>query len=58
MIQFERLGDDARLSIPTSEHYLPLLYVIGAQRSDEKARVLIDGLTMGSISMLAFGVGV
>jgi 4,5-DOPA dioxygenase extradiol len=35
LIDCEALGKDAMLSIPTPDHYLPLLYVLGArQRGD------------------------
>src|ERR1700751_3958294 len=30
LVQYETLGREAQLSIPTPDHYLPLLYVIGA----------------------------
>jgi 4,5-DOPA dioxygenase extradiol len=31
LIDYETLGKDAALSIPTPDHYLPLLYVIAAR---------------------------
>jgi 4,5-DOPA dioxygenase extradiol len=46
-------GDDARLSIPTPEHYLPLLYCIALQAEDESAEIVVDGIDIGSISMLS-----
>lgn len=46
-------GTDADQSIPTAEHYLPLLYVAGAVRSTDKLSVVTDGLVMGSLSMLS-----
>jgi 4,5-DOPA dioxygenase extradiol len=51
------LGEDARLSAPTPEHYLPLLYVLGAGFDDEPARVFTDVIAMASISMLGFVLG-
>ena len=35
LVDYESLGEDAKQSIPTPEHYLPLLYVLGARRQDE-----------------------
>ena len=57
LIHYERLGDDAKLSIPTAEHYLPLLYVTGAQTESDKLSVLSDGIFGGSISMLSVELG-
>ena len=50
LVDFEKLGEDARLSVPTPEHYLPLLYVLGLQHEDEPAAVLIDGIQNASSS--------
>jgi 4,5-DOPA dioxygenase extradiol len=52
-----RLGDAARLAMPTPEHYLPLLYVIGAAREEDPIEVLTDGIDLASISMLSVVVG-
>ena len=57
LIHYDRLGDDAKLSIPTAEHYLPLLYVIGAQTETDTLSVLSDGIFGGSISMLSVAMG-
>ncbi len=46
------LHPDAALGAPTPEHYLPLLYVLGTQQEGEQATVPVDGIDMGSISML------
>jgi len=57
LIEFEKLGADARLSVPTPEHYLPLLYVAGLQREDESMTFPVDGYDLGSVSMLSAAVG-
>jgi 4,5-DOPA dioxygenase extradiol len=36
LIDYEKLGRDAMLSIPTPDHYLPLLYVLAASRQGER----------------------
>lgn len=57
LIAYETLGDDAVLSIPTPEHYLPLLYVIGLQRDGDPVRFPVAGIDGGSVSMLALRLG-
>jgi 4,5-DOPA dioxygenase extradiol len=57
LVEYENVGEAARFAVPTPEHYLPLLYVLGAQAEDESAQVAIDGLEMRSISMLSVWVG-
>jgi 4,5-DOPA dioxygenase extradiol len=57
LINYEKLGEDARLSIPTPEHYLPLLYVIAVQRPEDKLSIVSDGIVGGSISMLSVAIG-
>jgi 4,5-DOPA dioxygenase extradiol len=57
LIDFETLGADARLSVPTPDHYLPLLYVLGTRGDGESADFPISGVDGGSISMLAVRIG-
>jgi 4,5-DOPA dioxygenase extradiol len=40
-----------KLSIPTAEHYLPLIYALGAADSRDKLRFDYEGFQNGSISM-------
>jgi 4,5-DOPA dioxygenase extradiol len=57
LIAYKTLGHDAQLSIPTPEHYLPLLYVIAARREGEQVRFPVEGVDGGSVSMLAIQIG-
>jgi len=57
LVDYERLGRDALLSVPTPDHYLPLLYVIGARQAGEKIGFPVEGVDGGSISMLTVRVG-
>jgi 4,5-DOPA dioxygenase extradiol len=51
------LGEDASSSIPTPEHYLPLLYIAALQRAGEPLRFLVDGIELGAISMMSVALG-
>ncbi|MBI3570155.1 MAG: 4,5-DOPA dioxygenase extradiol, partial [Gammaproteobacteria bacterium] len=51
LTDMQALGSDARLSIPTPEHYLPLLYSIAQQGPDDTLSFLVDGIEYGAISM-------
>ena len=57
LINYESLGRDALLAIPTPDHYLPLLYVIGANRNDDAITFPVEGVDGGSISMLTVRLG-
>ena len=57
LVDYESLGADAMLSIPTPDHYLPLLYVLGARRPGERVSFPVEGMDGGSISMLSVRVG-
>jgi 4,5-DOPA dioxygenase extradiol len=52
LIDYENLDADARLAVPTPEHYLPLLYVIAQQSEQESITFACDGIQNASISML------
>ncbi len=57
LIDYETLGEDAALSAPTPDHYLPLLYVLGAQLPGDAVSFPVEGVDGGSISMLSVRVG-
>jgi len=57
LADFAQWGDDARLSVPTPEHFLPLLYIAGAKRDDEDITIAVDGIDAGAISMLTAVTG-
>jgi 4,5-DOPA dioxygenase extradiol len=56
LIDYELLGRDAMLSIPTADHYLPLLYVIATRQGNEAITFPVEGIDGGSVSMLAVKV--
>jgi 4,5-DOPA dioxygenase extradiol len=53
LIDYQAIGPDANFSVPTPDHYLPLLYVLGSRRKGESASFPIEGFDGGSMSMLA-----
>lgn len=57
LIAYDTLGHDAELSIPTPDHYLPLLYVIATRREGDAIRFPVEGVDGGSVSMLAVRIG-
>jgi 4,5-DOPA dioxygenase extradiol len=57
LIDYPASGADALLSVPTPEHYLPLLYVLGASDPGERVSFPTEGIDGGSVSMLAVRFG-
>ncbi len=57
LLHLEQLGSAAALSVPTLEHYLPLVYIVALRRPTDGLRVLTDGVELGAISMLSVAFG-
>ncbi|WAC41835.1 4,5-DOPA dioxygenase extradiol [Pedobacter sp. SL55] len=57
LINFEQMGSEVRLSIPTPEHYLPLMYTLGLQGDKEEALLFNDKAVGGSLTMTSVRVG-
>ena len=57
LIDYPALSDGADLSVPTPEHFLPLLYVLALRRTHEPVSIPIDGIDLGTISMLSVQLG-
>lgn len=57
LVDYEQLGDEARQAVPTPEHYLPFLYVLGLRRDGEPVRFPVEGVDGGSVSMLTVRFG-
>jgi 4,5-DOPA dioxygenase extradiol len=56
LADYPALGNDARMSIPTPEHYLPLLYALALQEKSEPVRYF-NAKVMTSISMTSVVIG-
>ncbi len=57
LVNYAALGQDAALAIPTPDHYLPLLYVLGASDAGEPATFPTGGIDGASMSMLSVQFG-
>ena len=52
LLHYEKLGPDAALAIPTPDHFLPLVHVLGAQQAADRVSFPVEGVDGGSVSML------
>ncbi len=57
LIHYSSLGKAANLSIPSNEHYLPLLYAMALRQKSDDLHFFNESIEMGSISMRSFRLG-
>lgn len=57
LIDYKKGGRAFEQSIPTPEHFLPLLYTLGLQGKNEEAMLFNTKTIMGSISMTSVKIG-
>jgi 4,5-DOPA dioxygenase extradiol len=57
LVEVEQLGPDARLAVPTPDHYLPLLYVLAQYRAGDEISFPVEGFDGGSMSMVGVRIG-
>jgi len=57
IVNYHSLGRAAQLSIPTNEHYLPLLYILALQESADELSFFSGEISMGSLSMRSLRIG-
>jgi 4,5-DOPA dioxygenase extradiol len=57
LIHYEKLGEDALLSVPIPDHYLPFLYILGLRKPADQVTFPVRGVDGGSVSMLAVQMG-
>lgn len=53
-VQYGKTGEAARLSVPTTDHFAPLLYVLGASDPGDTVQVLNEACVLGSLSMTGY----
>lgn len=54
LIDYPSLGPEAKLAIPTPDHYYPFLYALGALDKGERAALFNAKAVAGSITMTSF----
>ena len=57
LIDYETMGKDALLAVPTPDHYYPLLTILGLRDKKEPVTFPVEGIDGGSISMLTVKIG-
>lgn len=57
LVDWVGLTEDAQLSVPTDEHYLPLLYVAAQREAGDDVSFFNDVIEGGSISMTGVRIG-
>jgi len=57
LINYQQLGQAFKLSIPTPEHYLPLLYVLALQDKKDEIHIFNDEPVGGSLTMTSVKIG-
>ncbi len=57
LVAYETKGPEARLAVPTPEHYLPLLYCLGLTEEGDAISFPTQGVFGASISMLSVVIG-
>lgn len=54
LIKYEKLGAAAKMSIPTDEHYRPMLATLALQQPGEEPHFFNEGIDLGSVGMRSF----
>jgi len=57
LIDYKSLGKEFSYAIPTSEHFLPLLYILALKEKNEKINFFNDTAVGGSLTMTSIQVG-
>lgn len=57
LIDYKKLGSSALLSIPTEDHYIPMIYTLGLTSENENLSYLYEGFQFANISMRCFKIG-
>ncbi len=57
VIQYSRYGNIAKYSIPTTEHFNPILFILGATDEKDEVKIYNESCVYGSLSMTSYVFG-
>lgn len=57
IINYKNLGDIAKLSVPSEEHYAPIVYVAGLKEEGDKVDIFHESIQNQSVSMMCVKIG-
>ena len=57
LIDYHKLGKTFELAVPSPEHYLPLLYVLGMKNEKDRIELFNDRIVGGSVGMTSVKIG-
>jgi 4,5-DOPA dioxygenase extradiol len=57
LIDYEKEGSAAKLSVPTMDHYAPLMYSLAMADKNEEIKYTYEELLSGAISMRCLQIG-
>lgn len=57
LCNYEQIGNAGKLSVPTPDHYIPMLYTLGLANDKEPVKQVYEEVSYGGISMRTFQVG-
>ncbi|MDP4239570.1 MAG: 4,5-DOPA dioxygenase extradiol [Bacteroidota bacterium] len=57
LIDYNSLGKEVQMAVPTTDHYLPLLYALALKTEKEEISFFNDKAVMGSLTMTSVKIG-
>jgi len=54
MKNYFSIGETAKLAVPITDHFNPILYILGASDNEDKISVYNESCMMGSLSMTSY----
>lgn len=57
LVEYQSLHKNMNLAIPTPEHYIPMLYILGMKNEGERVEIFNDKVIAASLNMTSFMIG-